>query len=65
MKIIKIWWLKRKAKQHYLKACICPYDCGIVLYHYINSDAANSKHEYNRIMDELTVMGESVPKHRL
>jgi hypothetical protein len=65
MKTIKIWWLKRKAKQHYLNACICPYDCGLMMYWELNSEALKSKHEFNRIMDKLALLGESVPKHRL
>jgi hypothetical protein len=65
MNKIKIWWLKRLAKKHYLKASICPYDCGLALYHEINLEAEHSKNEFNRIMDKLNTMGESVPGHRL
>lgn len=65
MNHLRIWWLKKLAKRHYIKACICPYDCGLSLYHEINSDAAHSKKEFNRIMDKLKLMGESVPSVRL
>ncbi len=67
VKSIKIWWLKRRAKYHYIRATTLPkyVNCGLTFYHYMRPDIAASKYKFNDLMDKLKGLGEPVPETRL
>ena len=67
MRKLKIWWLKVRAKHHYKRATYLPdyVDCGLHMYHILRPDLAMSVVTFNRILDELSELGEDVPTERL
>jgi len=64
---LKVWWLKRQAKRHYVRATYLPdhVDCGLHMYHILRPDLAMSVNRFNSIMDQLSALGEDVPTDRL
>ena len=67
MKLLKIWWLKKQARRHYILAAtmLDHVDCGILFYHYLRPNIAASKYKFNDLMNQLEKLGESVPDIRL
>lgn len=59
--------LKKQAKKHYLNyyGYADDYDCGLDMAELMCRNMYHSKMEFNRIMDELTVLDPSIPKARL
>ena len=59
--------LKKEAKKNYLNYCSYADDCdyGLTMAEYTRPGMLHSKLEFNRIMNELSILDPSTPKGRL
>lgn len=60
MRLLKIWWLKRKARKAYV--CFANardrLGCGNEIATHVSSDIRKSRDTFNRCMDQLAMLGE-------
>ena len=66
-RILKVWWLKRKARKTYIcfKNACDRLGCGNEIAAYVSRDVRESRETFNRCMDKLAALGEKVPEKRL
>lgn len=67
MRLLKIWWLKRKARNAYI--CFSNardrLGCGNEIATHVSRDVRDSRATFNRCMEQLAALGEPVPEKRL
>lgn len=65
---IKVWWLKRQARNTYLEYARTAdsYECGLSMADMVSGGRVSSlKKKFNWLLDQLQELGEPVPSKRL
>ncbi len=64
---LKLWYLKRRAKTHYLHhADLCDqYSCGLAMAGMVNPGINRTARKFNKVMDKIKELDSTTPSFRL